>query len=285
MSETIWCCPVCGRKLHPADRSLKCEKGHSFDRSRKGDVHLLPSNKMHAKLPGDNPEMVRARRAFLSKGYYAHLLATISQTVCERLPEGGTLLDAGCGEGYYTAGVLHFLDSTGKTAQCYGVDISKTAAGYAAKADSRLDCAVASVFHLPVERASCDMLLSIFSPYCGEEFRRVLRPDGWLIMAIPAARHLWELKAAVYDTPYENAVREYALEGFTFEQSYTVSREIVLDDPQDIAALFAMTPYAYRTGAAERERLAALRTLRTEAAFEVLVYRNTLNKKENSHGI
>ena len=273
MSETIWCCPVCGGVLHPVERSLKCQKGHSFDRSRKGDVHLLPANKMHAKLPGDNPEMVRARHAFLSKGYYAHLMETICQTAGERLPEGGTLLDAGCGEGYYTAGVLHFLDATGKTAQLYGVDISKTAAGYAAKADARLDCAVASVFHLPVQSGSCDVLLSIFSPYCGEEFRRVLKPGGWLIMAIPAARHLWELKAAVYDKPYENAVRDYALEGFDFVQKYTAEREITLDNPQDIAALFAMTPYAYRTGAAERERLAALQTLTTETAFEVLVYR------------
>ena len=149
MSETIWRCPVCGGALHPVERSLKCENRHSFDRSRKGDVHLLPANKMHAKLPGDNPEMVRARHAFLQKGYYAHLLRTLCEAA-DGLPDGGVLLDAGCGEGYYTAGVLHSLDEKGKTCHAYGVDISKTAAGYAAKADPRLDCAVASVFHLPV---------------------------------------------------------------------------------------------------------------------------------------
>ena len=91
-------------------------------------------------------------------------------------------------------------------------------------------------------------------------------------MAIPAARHLWELKSAVYDTPYENEVKDYALEGFTFVKKYTTKREIYLDNPVDIANLFTMTPYAYRTSAAEREHLAALETLITLASFEVLVY-------------
>ena len=58
----------------------------------------------------------------------------------------------------------------------------------------------------------------------------------------------------------------------TVKRIHEIIRELVVD-PQDIAALFAMTPYAYRTGAAERERLAALQTLTTETAFEVLVYR------------
>ena len=49
-----------------------------------------------------------------------------------------------------------------------------------------------------------------------EEILRVLKPGGIFVMAIPAARHLWELKAAVYDHPYENEVKDYALEGFTF---------------------------------------------------------------------
>ncbi|MBQ8012061.1 MAG: hypothetical protein IJ265_10940 [Oscillospiraceae bacterium] len=97
MSECIWSCPVCGMPLHPAGKSLKCEKNHCFDRSRSGYVHLLPSSRQNAKLPGDNPEMVRARRNFLSKGYYAHLMETVCRAVQQYLPEQGVLLDAGCG--------------------------------------------------------------------------------------------------------------------------------------------------------------------------------------------
>ncbi len=268
----VWMCPVCGLPLRGEQLSVKCENRHNFDRSRKGALYLLPSNRKHAKLPGDNPEMVRARRDFLRKGYYTHLLDTLSEAVCD-IPDGGVLLDAGCGEGYYTSGMCDALKQQGISAHLYGVDISKTAANYAAKADERIQYAVASVFHLPVLTGVCDMVVSIFAPYCGEEFLRVLKSGGYLVMAIPAARHLWELKCAVYDTPYENEVKDYALEGFTFVKKYTTEREIDLDDQTDIANLFMMTPYAYRTGSIERERLAALQTLTTLAAFEVLVYK------------
>lgn len=275
MSETIWKCPVCGGSLHEEGLSLQCGRHHNFDRARKGAVYLLPSNQKHADLPGDNPEMVRARREFLAKGYYAHLSDTICDVLKPILSADSFLLDAGCGEGYYTRGIY---EATG--CGIYGVDISKTAANLAAKADPAGHYAVASVFHLPVLTESCDALVCIFAPYCGAEFLRVLKPGGMFVMAIPAARHLWELKAAVYDMPYENEVRDYALGGFSFIEKRDAARVLHLDNAKDIADLFAMTPYAYRTGAKERERLQSLKNLDVRAEFEVLVYR-----KEDSHGI
>ncbi len=272
MSDLIWNCPICGKPLHAAGKSLQCENRHCFDRGRSGYVHLLPSNRQNAKLPGDNPEMVRARRNFLQKGYYAHLLDALCNAAQTYLVQGGILLDAGCGEGYYTSGVRQFLAEHGHSCTCYGVDIAKTAADLAARADKETEYAVGSVFHLPVQSESCDMVMSIFAPYCGEEFLRVLKDDGCLVMVIPAAKHLWELKAAVYENPYENAVRDYALEGFSFTQKLTAEKRIALDHSQDIADLFSMTPYAYRTGHDERERLASLETLETQTEFEILVY-------------
>ena len=268
MSDTVWMCPVCGGALTVSGLTFVCGNRHSFDRAKKGAVYLLPPNRKHSKIPGDDPDMVRARRDFLSKGYYAHLRETMIDALSPYMGENRTLLDAGCGEGYYTAGIhAAFPD-----AAVYGVDISKTAANYAAKADPTGSYAVASVFHLPVLGASCDAVVSIFAPYCGEEFQRVLKSGGIFVMAIPAAKHLWELKTAVYDSPYENEVKDYALEGFTFLGRREAKREIHLDTPADIQALFGMTPYAYRTGAKERERLNALESLTVRAEFEVLVY-------------
>jgi 23S rRNA (guanine745-N1)-methyltransferase len=277
MSVNIWQCPVCGASLYRKIGSFQCEKGHSFDRARSGYVHLLPANRQHAKLPGDNPEMVRARRRFLNQDFYGHLSETLAGIVVQYLPLNGVLLDAGCGEGYYLRSVRKAAVNDGKimeqSGSFYGVDISKTAADMAARADKLTEYAVGSVFHLPVRSESCDIVMSVFAPYCGEEFLRVLKPDGFLVMAIPAARHLWSLKAAVYEHPYENAVKDYALEGFAFTDKIETSRQIFLETKQDIADLFGMTPYAYRTGRAERERLDGLENLVTEAAFEVLVYR------------
>ncbi len=268
MSDTLWKCPVCGEMLDIAGLTLQCRNRHSFDRAKKGAVYLLPSNKKHSDVPGDNPEMVRARRDFLSKGYYAHFRDTIIGALSPYMGENHTLLDAGCGEGYYTAGIHAAFPQS----QVYGVDISKTAANYAAKADPTGFYAVASVFHLPVLDGACDAVVSIFAPYCGEEFLRVLKPGGVFVMAIPAAKHLWELKTAVYDQPYENEVKDYALDGFRFLEKREAKREIHLDSAEEIRSLFGMTPYAYRTGAKERERLQALNSLDVRAEFEVLVY-------------
>ena len=74
---------------------------------------------------------------------------------------------------------------------------------------------VASAFHLPVADRSVDLLLNLFAPYCGEEFWwRLLKRGGLMLMVIPSKRHLWELKQAVYDSPYENEVKGYDLPEF-----------------------------------------------------------------------
>ena len=49
-----FCCPLCGAALTREGPAARCGNGHSFDVARQGYVHLLPANKMHAKLPGDS---------------------------------------------------------------------------------------------------------------------------------------------------------------------------------------------------------------------------------------
>ncbi len=268
MSENIiWSCPVCGELLTESDKFFKCSENHCFDKARSGYINLLPVKQKHAKLPGDNPKMVRARRDFLNQNYYLHLQKALCETVEKYLPSGGILLDAGCGEGYYTKAIAQIKNSF-----CYGVDISKTAADFAARSDKLTHYAVGSVFHLPVSDSCCDMLISVFAPYCGTEFFRVLKPKGFFVMAIPSALHLWELKQAVYDKPYENQVKDYVLENFKFIEKITAKKRIFLDNAKDIQNLFQMTPYAYRTGAAEQERLQNLQNLEVQTAFEILVY-------------
>lgn len=269
---SILICPVCGESLEKSGKSYICSKNHTFDIAKSGYVNLLLSKHVGKTVHGDNKLMVQARRSFLDRGFYAPLLEALSEAVCGNLPDGGTLLDAGCGEGYYTSGVGEALAKSGKNAEILGIDISKTAVEFAAKRSRDISFAAASVFHIPVPDRSCDMLVTLFAPYCGDEFLRVLKNGGVMIMAIPSENHLWELKQAIYDTPYKNEVKPYDLEGFSLAEKRRISYRITLGSQKDIQSLFSMTPYYYRTGKREQERLAALEKLEMQVDFELLVY-------------
>ncbi len=266
----ICICPVCGRKYNTRVRladdgkRLSCPAGHSFDRSAKGYVNLLsPSAGAH----GDNKEMVRARRAFLDSGIYAPFRGAAVEML-SALPDGGVIWDSGCGEGYYTAA----LAGTGKNFRVYGSDLSTAALAEAHKRCRSLELVAASSYALPAADCSCDALLCLFAPEAAEEFLRVLKPGGSLILGIPGRRHLFGLKELLYDAPYENAPRDPALAGFTLAENREVYYTVSLTGREQIRSLFEMTPYAYRTGHAGKARLAAADTLTTELHFHVLRY-------------
>ena len=275
MCKSIFSCPVCGNELEIAGRTYKCKKNHCFDMAKSGYVNLLTSDRMNSKLPGDNKLMVRARREFLSRGYYANLADTLSSLVCKYSGNNVTMLDAGSGEGYYTEKVGEALLEKGVSLMAGGFDISKNAADFAAKSGkNNIEYSAASVFHMPVSDRSINVLLSVFSPFCAEEFLRVLADDGLLFMVIPDKRHLWELKCVLYETPYENQVKDYALDGFELLEAADVpERKIFLETREDIVSLFTMTPYYYNTRPEDKQKLEKLDSLETTTSFKILIYR------------
>lgn len=262
------CCPVCGRPLRQEAAAWRCPAGHSFDRAAAGYVHLLPSGAMHSRLPGDNQQMVAARRSFLASGGYARLCAGVVQAVAETLApvQRPVVLDAGCGEGYYTHQIWQALAP--QQPQVYGFDLAKAALKTAARRTPEATFAVASLFHLPVADGCADGLVDIFAPVAGEEFARVLRPGGWLFLVGPGPRHLFGMKQVLYQTPYENPVEERKLPGFTVQGRRLVRDRLTLTGEQ-IPNLFAMTPYFWKTPREGAARLAALKTLETEAEFVI----------------
>lgn len=269
-------CPVCGRTLQKQDKSWHCEKGHSFDEAASSYLHLLPSNKMNSKLPGDNKQMVSARRNFLQKGYYHAISDKLNEVAVSLLEkkEQPLVLDVGCGEGYYTSRLKAQLPQ----AEVCGMDISKLAIQAASKSCKDLRWVVASSFDLPVADESCDLLISMFAPICMEEFFRVLKPGGCLLFAVSSTRHLWELKAAIYDKPYENQKEDHQYEGFVFEQKHKVQEMIHLPCGEDILNLFTMTPYYYKSSVQTSQRVAALEQLDTLLDVDILVYRKQINQ-------
>ena len=224
-------CPVCREKLDLSGKSYICTNRHSFDVSKSGYVNLLLSKHTGKTVHGDNKLMLQARRDFLDKGFYSPL----RDAICEKITSG-IILDAGCGEGYYTSGIKNISPDS----EIYGIDISKTAVEMASKLYKNITFAVGSVFSIPVADRSCDTLLTLFSPYCNSEFQRVLKNDGTMLMAIPSENHLWELKQAVYDTPYRNEVKPYELDGFRFVDKKRITYKFRLECQQDIQSLFSM---------------------------------------------
>ena len=76
---------------------------------------------------GDARDAVRARSHFLNSGYYESARAALCRLAAEHFPPGGRLLDAGCGEGYYSIG----LAASGFAVM--GFDLSKYAVDAAAR--------------------------------------------------------------------------------------------------------------------------------------------------------
>ncbi len=269
---SLFRCPLCAAPLEREAGTYRCGGGHSFDLAREGYVHLLPPNQKHSALPGDDREMVLARRDFLSKGYYQPLLNTFCSQISALSSDAPVLLDAGCGEGYYAAGIYQALLAAGKCPRMAGTDISKFALRTAARRERKAEFAVASSYHLPLADGSVDVLLNCFSPLALEEFRRVLKPGGRFLYAVPGAKHLWEMKEILYDNPYPNEEKETPYEGFAYREIVPVDGSVRLDCRADIQNLFRMTPYFWKTPWAGAERLCALETLAVRTSFRVHVF-------------
>ncbi len=277
MTASLFRCPNCGAPLEREGRTLRCPARHSFDMAREGYVNLLPPNRKRSKDPGDDRDMVAARSSFLEKGYYLPLRNALEDLVVRRTENvpAPVVVDSGCGEGWYTAGVHAALERAGRAPRTAGVDLSRYALRRAARRLPEEEFAVASVYRLPLGDASADLLLDVFSPLAAAEFARVVRPGGCFLYVVPSARHLWQMKEVLYPRPYENPVKVEDYPGFAYQGVTEIRETITLTERADITALFGMTPYAWKTPKEGVARLEGLDALTTEIGFDVHGYRRT----------
>ena len=268
-------CPVCAAAMREDTSSgagvLYCTgaKKHTFDRARSGYVHLSPRH----SGGGDAKEAVRARTAFLSAGYYRVASEGLCDLMRRYLPEG-LIVDAGCGEGYYTGA----LAAAGEGVyELLGFDLSRDAVDAASRAVRRTGVpahyAVASLFELPLMDGSVDAVVNVFAPCAEQEFCRVLKPGGLLVLVGAGEKHLLGLKRALYQTTYDNQTRADLPVGMTLCERMTLRDEIEVKGQEQIANLFSMTPYYWRTSPGDRRKLESLESLTTEIEFDFMVYR------------
>lgn len=255
-------CPVCHEPLQINAHAAVCPHRHSFDMARSGYLNLYRSNK---KGHGDNKEMVKARTDFLESGAYAFLKDELVRIITE-LPHQ-QVLDLACGEGYYTRALPGL--------QKIGVDLSKDALAHAAKRDRTTSYILASIFDLPLNSESADVILTCFAPLAADEIRRLLRPGGTFVFVSPGPDHLYEMKKVLYEHPYLNQVKD--IDDFLpLVDEKTISASFT-PDSRVLENLFHMTPYAYKTGAEGMQRLAETEDLTITAEFLIRIFEKPIN--------
>lgn len=266
-------CPVCGAEgcVDDSQKRYFCRgaKQHSFDFAKSGYLNLCLAPKS-----GDSKEAVRARSSFLETGYYLPL----AQEICKILADlnAESVLDAGCGEGYYTNQMAAVCQTV------LGADLSKDGIDKASKTAKQKGTnaffTVASLFSLPVADATFDAVTNLFAPCCEAEFSRILKPGGHLILVGAGERHLMGLKRLLYEDTYLNPQRNDLPTELTLCQKRNLKTEITVEGNEMIRALFSMTPYYWRTSESDRAKLNGVDRLNTELDFDIFVYRKEAAK-------
>lgn len=261
-------CPICGSGMCISENGRSCfcmgVKRHCYDFAKSGYLNLNPPT----GGAGDLREAIRARTCFLEAGYYQSLADRIGE-ILDGIPSG-TVIDAGCGEGYYTNRL-----ATDRTV--IGVDLSKNGVEAGAKSaaakSKTTSFIVASLFTLPIMDESVDAVVNIFAPCAEAEFCRVLKPGGHVLIVAAGERHLFGLKEQIYENPYQNAGRADLPRDMVCVERFKLSYSVTVRGQEHIQALFSMTPYYWRTSHTDRAKLASLDSLTTELDFDLFLFK------------
>lgn len=259
-------CPICHAELSVSEngKSIACSgaRRHLWDIASSGYVNIDGSSKS-----GDPKDAVRARTAFLSLGHYSEAAKTVLSFL-EKYAPGGVYVDAGCGEGYYS----QMFAGVGKC--LFGFDLSRAAVEKAAKRKTENAFFIlAGINRMPVGSSRADAVINIFAPCFEDEYTRILKDGGVLIVMCAGKNHLMEMKKALYDETPENTLRADLPQNLTLIEKKEIGYTFTLRGRDEIESLFAMTPYSYRTERSAAERLLSLDSLTVTANFEFYVYK------------
>ena len=267
-------CPVCNAEMDINDRVLSCKgiKRHCYDMAASGYVNLAAPGQSNG---GDSKVAVRARSAFLDTEHYR----PISDKICELLRKycaaDGLVIDAGCGEGYYSSAVAASSYSV------MGFDLSKFACEAAAKRAKRqgLDntfFGVASVFDMPMDDGCADALINVFAPCVENEYCRALSDDGILIEVYAGPEHLLGLKRQIYEQTRVNEERADLPKNMRLIDKERLQYRIKVIGNENIRNLFAMTPYYWKTSQSDVEKLCGIEELESEIDIIFAIYKKEL---------
>jgi 23S rRNA (guanine745-N1)-methyltransferase len=265
-SPANYLCPLCQKTLTFTDKTYRCDNNHSFDQAKQGYVNLLPVQFKHSKAPGDNKEMVIARRAFLDKGFYQPLVDKMLELYRQYANPEAPLLDAGCGEGFYTHQHKTSLNKV------YGVDIAKETIKIAAKRYTDCHFSVGTLSKLSFADNYFAWLVSVYAPILETEFTRLLANDGYLLTVTPAERHLFELKQLIYRQANKHDISKSPIKNLTLIEEQKLTYPMHFDNNNDVLNLLAMTPFAFKASNELIEQIKAMTTFTCQADFVLRLY-------------
>ncbi|WP_246165745.1 putative RNA methyltransferase [Bifidobacterium canis] len=162
-AERYFICPLCREELRLSGTSLRCANRHTFDIAKQGYVNLVPAAKQsqyYSKQSFEN------RRTVLEGGYYQHVLEAVLDAVAKYCASG-TILDAGCGEGFYARAVQR----ANPAATMLAFDIAKDSVQLAARDDASMAVKwfVGNLAELPLR----DHILTAFLIFFANTLRRI----------------------------------------------------------------------------------------------------------------
>jgi 23S rRNA (guanine745-N1)-methyltransferase len=278
-------CPVCDQQLEIRANAYYCPQGHTFDIARQGYVNLLLSTGSQPTIQGDTREMLGARRRFLEEGHYQplsdHLNRRAVTIIHGRPHQGGpyTILDAGCGEGYYLGRLQHFLSQQlpDRDFCQFGMDLSRDAVRLAAGKYKGITFFVANTYkRFLFAEGTVDLLLNLFAPRNPAEFHRVMRKNGTLFVVIPGPTHLASLRHQLSLLDIEEDKEEKLTAQmeplFRLEERHILEYELTLD-AEAITTLLQMTPNYWHLSDETWKQVASLEPQPVQLNFTSLQFR------------
>lgn len=267
-------CPICRTILTLQGKTYQCYNRHSYDIAKEGYVNLHVVQHKNSHSAGDTALSVQARRRFLAGGFYEPLRQKIGQVIDTLSPV--TILDIGCGEGYYTSQLA-------RAGQVVGLDIAKTAIMTASKTykntdiGKRITWVVGTGSVLPIADGSMDVCTSFFSPLPKSEMLRVLKSEGYLLVATPAPHHLYAMRERLFETvnPHNPTkfINELAPE-FCLASEWQIDAPMCLDS-QNLSDLIDMTPYTYKAKLDKKTALKAIDNFEVAASFCLYLFKKS----------
>ncbi len=264
----ILICPICRGALEEKENGLECNNNHRFDYAKEGYINLHIGK--NSKNPGDDKTMVNSRREFLNKGFYENISNKLNEILRQELDGHNRILDIGAGEGYYTNRMKQeFLD-----ADVYAIDVSKEAMKKSSKSYKNIKWFVTSGSNQPFSDNSFDVVTVLFSKLFSNEYRRVLKKDGILLVISPNKDHLVDIKRVVYPMIKYESMDPYdeLKDQFILEKRINLKYKKMIYGI-DIMNLFHMTPYRWKSPIDGVKRLEELKELEVTVDVNIDIYK------------